>query len=303
MKKAEIDKMAANAGKQRTLWQETWRRFKKNKLAMVGLAFILILVVIAAGTLVIDLVTNKEIYNNYVIKQDLRGRLEPPSLAHPFGKDEFGRDMLFRMLWAIRYSLFMGTIAIAISCVVGGTLGAVAGYYGGKVDNVIMRFMDILLAIPSMLLAIAIVAALGTSISNVLIAIAISYVPTFARTVRAPILTIKDQEFVEAGKAIGASDARIIFKYIIPNSMAPIIVQATLGVAGAILSIAGLSFLGLGIQPPTPEWGAMLSNARTYIRDSWHITVIPGMGIMLTILALNVIGDGLRDALDPKLKN
>lgn len=303
MKKTEIDKMAANAGKQRTLWQETWRRFKKNKLAMVGLAFILILVVIAAGTLVIDLVTNKEIYNNYVIKQDLRGRLEPPSLAHPFGKDEFGRDMLFRMLWAVRYSLFMGTIAIAISCVVGGTLGAVAGYYGGKVDNVIMRFMDILLAIPSMLLAIAIVAALGTSITNVLIAIAISYVPTFARTVRAPILTIKDQEFVEAGKAIGASDARIIFKYIIPNSMAPIIVQATLGVAGAILSIAGLSFLGLGIQPPTPEWGAMLSNARTYIRDSWHITVIPGMGIMLTILALNVIGDGLRDALDPKLKN
>lgn len=303
MKRAEIDKMAANAGKQRTLWQETWRRFKKNRLAMVGLAFILILVVIAVSTVVIDLATNKEIYNNYVIKQDLRGRLEPPSSAHPFGKDEFGRDMLFRMLWAIRYSLFMGTIAIAISCVVGGTLGAMAGYYGGKIDNMIMRFMDILLAIPSMLLAIAIVAALGTSITNVLIAIAISYVPTFARTVRAPILTIKDQEFVEAGKAIGASDARIIFKYIIPNSMAPIIVQATLGVAGAILSIAGLSFLGLGIQPPTPEWGAMLSNARTYIRDSWHITVIPGMGIMLTILALNVIGDGLRDALDPKLKN
>ncbi|MDY3918438.1 MAG: ABC transporter permease [Candidatus Limivivens sp.] len=303
MKRAEIDKMAANAGKQRTLWQETWRRFKKNRLAMVGLVFILILVVIAVSTLVIDLVTSKEIYNNYVIKQDLRGRLEPPSLAHPFGKDEFGRDMLFRMLWAVRYSLFMGTIAIAISCVVGGTLGAVAGYYGGKVDNVIMRFMDILLAIPSMLLAIAIVAALGTSITNVLIAIAIAYVPTFARTVRAPILTIKDQEFVEAGKAVGASDLRIIFRYIIPNSMAPIIVQATLGVAGAILSIAGLSFLGLGIQPPTPEWGAMLSNARTYIRDSWHITVIPGMGIMLTILALNVIGDGLRDALDPKLKN
>lgn len=302
MKKTEIDKMAANAGKQRTLWQETWRRFKKNKLAMVGLAFILLLVVIAFSTVIIDLVTGKEIYNNYVIKQDLRARLEPPSLAHPFGKDEFGRDMLFRMLWAVRYSLFMGTIAIAISCVVGGILGAVAGYYGGRVDNVIMRVMDILLAIPSMLLAIAIVAAMGTSIANLLIAIAISYVPTFARTVRAPILTVKDQEFVEAGKAVGASDLRIIFRYIIPNSMAPIIVQATLGVAGAILSIAGLSFLGLGIQPPTPEWGAMLSNARTYIRDSWHITVIPGMGIMLTILALNVIGDGLRDALDPKLK-
>lgn len=303
MKKTENQKMYMDAGKQRTLWQETWRRFKKNRLAMVGMAFILLLVVIAVATLVIDLVTQKSVYNAFVIKQDLRGRLEPPSMAHPFGKDEFGRDMLFRMLWAIRYSLFMGTIAIAISCVVGGILGALAGYYGGKVDNVIMRLMDILLAIPSMLLAIAIVAAMGTSITNVLIAIAISYVPTFARTVRAPILTIKDQEFVEAGKAVGASDIRIIFRYIIPNSMAPIIVQATLGVAGAILSIAGLSFLGLGIQPPTPEWGAMLSNARSYIRDSWHITVIPGMGIMLTILALNVIGDGLRDALDPKLKN
>lgn len=306
---SKIDKTAADMaatvapGSQRSMWQETWRRFKKNKLAMAGLSFLLLLVVIAVATLVIDLVTGKDIYNNYVIKQDLRGRLDPPSFAHWFGKDEFGRDMFYRILWGIRYSLFMGTIAIAISCVIGGSIGAIAGYYGGKIDNVIMRFMDILLAIPSMLLAIAIVAALGTSLVNVLMAIAISYIPTFARTARAPVLTIKDQEFVEAGKAVGASDARIIFRYIIPNSLAPIIVQVTLGVAGAILSIAGLSFLGLGIQPPTPEWGAMLSNARTYIRDSWHITVIPGMAIMLTILALNVIGDGLRDALDPKLKN
>lgn len=154
-----------------------------------------------------------------------------------------------------------------------------------------------------MLLAIAIVAAFGTSLVNVLLAIGISYVPTFARTVRAPILTVKGQEYIEAAKAVGASDFRIIFKYILPNSMAPIIVQVTLGVAGAILSIAGLSFLGLGIQPPTPEWGAMLSGARSYIRSSWHITVIPGLAIMLTILALNVMGDGLRDALDPRLKN
>ena len=224
----------------------------------------LILVVLAVATIIIDLATNKSIYNTYVIKQDLRGRLQPPSLAHPFGLDEFGRDMLFRMIWGIRYSLFMGTIAIAISCLIGGFLGAIAGYYGGIVDNVIMRVMDVLLAIPSMLLAIAIVAAMGSSITNLLIAIAIAYIPTFARTVRAPILTIKDQEFVEAGKAVGASDLRIIFKYIIPNSMAPnYLVQATLGVAGAILSIAGLSFLGLGIEPPIPEWGAMLSNARS----------------------------------------
>ena len=289
--------------KQRSLWQDAWRRFKKNKLAMVGLVFLAILVVIAVGTIIVDLVTNNYIYDNYVIKQNLRGRLDPPSLEHPFGLDEFGRDMLLRMLWAVRSSLFMGVIAIIISGILGGLLGAAAGYYGKTTDNVIMRFMDILLAIPSMLLAIAIVAAFGTSLVNVLLAIGISYIPTFARTVRASIMTVKDQEFVEAARAVGANDPTLIFKYILPNAMAPIIVQTTLGVAGAILSIAGLSFIGMGVQPPTPEWGSMLSSARTYIRDSWHITVIPGMGIMLTILALNVVGDGLRDALDPRLKN
>lgn len=296
--------IAAEAeGDQRSLWGEAWRRFKKNRLAMIGMYFILALVIIAIATIIIDAVTGKSIYLNYVVKQDLRGRLQGPSLAHPFGLDEFGRDMLLRMLWAVRYSLVMGTVAIIISCIFGGLLGAFAGYYGKTADNIIMRIMDILLAIPSMLLAIAIVAALGTSITNVLIAIAISYVPTFARTVRASVLTVKDQEFIEAARSIGCSDWRIIIKYVIPNSMAPIIVQVTLGIAGAILSIAGLSFLGLGIQPPTPEWGAMLSNARSYIRDAWHVTIIPGMGIMLTILALNLVGDGLRDALDPRLKS
>ncbi len=289
--------------KQRTLAAETWRRFKKNKLALTGMIVILTLVVIALSTMVIDFVTDKAIYNDYVIKQNLRMRLQGPSREHIFGLDEFGRDIFMRMIWAVRYSLFMGTIAIALSTILGGLLGAVAGYYGKISDNIIMRFMDVLLAIPSMLLATAIVAALGTSLTNVLIAIAISYVPTYARTVRASVLTIKDQEFIEAARAMGASDVRIIFKYILPNSMAPLIVQATLGVAGAILSIAGLSFLGLGIQPPTPEWGSMLSSARAYIREGWHITVIPGLGIMITILSLNVMGDGLRDALDPRLKN
>lgn len=293
----------SGAGKQRSLWAEAWRRFKKNRLAMIGMVFILLLVVIAVSTIVIDLVTSKSIYLSYVVKQDLRGRLQPPSFAHPFGLDEFGRDILLRMLWAVRYSLFMGAVAIILSCIVGGMLGATAGYYSGHLDNTIMRFMDVLLAIPSMLLAIAIVAAFGTNLINLLLAIAIAYVPTFARTVRASVLTVKDQEFIEAAKAIGCGDFRIITKYIIPNCMAPIIVQVTLGIAGAILSIAGLSFLGLGIQPPTPEWGAMLSNARTYIRDSWHVTLIPGLGIMLTILALNMVGDGLRDALDPRLKD
>ena len=291
------------AKKQRSLWQDAWRRFKKNRTAMIGLAFFLFLIAIAITTLVIDLATGNEFYRNNVINRDLFGRLQGPSKEHLFGQDEFGRDMLLRMIWAVRYSLFMGSAAVIIGMVCGGVLGAMSGYYGKTVDAVIMRAMDILLAIPSMLLATAIVAALGTSLFNVLLAIAISYIPSFARTVRAAVLTVKDQEFIEAARAIGCHDGEIIFKYIIPNAMAPIIVQATMGLAGAILSIAGLSFLGLGIQPPTPEWGAMLSNARQYIRDAWHVTVIPGLGIMLTILALNLMGDGLRDALDPRLKD
>ena len=189
--------------KQRSLWQEAWRRFKRNKSAMIGLVFFAALIVIAIATLVIDLATGNEFYQNYVINQDLASRLKGPSLEHIFGQDEFGRDMLLRMIWAVRYSLFMGSMSIIISLIVGGILGAVSGYYGKMVDGVIMRCMDILLAIPSMLLATAIVAALGTSLINVLIAIAISYVPTFARTVRASVLTVKDQEFIEAARAIG----------------------------------------------------------------------------------------------------
>ncbi len=288
--------------KQKSLWGEAWIRFRRNKLALISLIFLSILVILAIGTFIVDIATNREFYMENVVKQDLLRRLEPPSAQHIFGLDEFGRDMLLRVIWGIRYSLFMSVIAVMVSILIGGTLGALAGYYGKQVDNIIMRFMDILLAIPSLLLAIAIVAAFGTSLINVLIAIGISYIPTFARTVRAAILMVKDQEYIEAARAIGASDFRIITKYIIPNALSPIIVQATLSTAGALLSIAGLSFLGLGIQPPTPEWGTMLSNARTYIRDSWHITVIPGVAIMLTILSLNLVGDGLRDALDPKLK-
>ena len=301
MRNLEGKAVVANK-KQRSLWQEAWRRFRKNRMAMVGLVFLSILVIIAVGTMVIDLVTQNEIYNNYVINQDLVNRLKGLSLEHPFGQDEFGRDMLLRMLWGTRYSLFMGSLAIIFSLCIGGVLGAISGFYGKLTDSIIMRFMDILLAIPSMLLATAIVAALGTSLVNVLIAIGIAYIPTFARTVRASVLTVKDQDYIEAARSIGCNDREIIFKYIIPNAMAPIIVQATLGLAGAILSIAGLSFLGLGIQPPTPEWGAMLSNARVYIRDAWHVTVIPGLGIMLTILSLNLMGDGLRDALDPRMR-
>ena len=256
---------------QRSLWMDAWRRLRKNRLAMIGLGFILLLVVLALFTVAVDIVTKGTFYDEHVIKQNLRLRLQGPSAEHIFGLDEFGRDIFLRVIWAIRYSLFMGTVAIAISVVIGSFLGAIAGFYGKVTDNVIMRIMDIFLAIPSMLLALAIVAAFGTSLTNVLMAIAISYVPTFARTVRASVLTVKDQEYIEAARALGASDARIIGKYIIPNCLAPLIVQASLGVAGAILSIAGLSFLGLGIQPPTPEWGSM---PRT-----WHTAADPGVGL------------------------
>jgi peptide/nickel transport system permease protein len=206
------------------------------------------------------------------------------------------------MIWGTRYSLFVGIMAIVIATLGGGVFGAVAGYYGGKIDNVIMRFMDVFLAIPSMVLAIALVAALGTSMFNLLLSIAVPQIPRFARVVRASVMSVRDKEFIEAAKAVGAGDFIVILKYILPNAMAPIIVQATLGTANAILSIAGLSYLGLGIQPPTPEWGAILTSAKMYMRGAWHISVIPGLGIMLTILALNLFGDGLRDALDPKLK-
>ena len=289
--------------KSRSLWADAWRRFKKNKMAIISLVFLLLLALTGVTTLIIDWVTDDKIYDSLVISQDLSQRSVPPSSEHVLGLDEFGRDILLRILWGTRYSLFMSVAAVLAAGILGTVIGAVAGYYGGKVDNVIMRFMDVVLSLPYMLLAIAIVAALGPGLVNVLISIAIGYVPEFARVTRASVMTIREREFVEAAKAVGATDRNIIFSQILPNAMAPLIVEVTMAIAGAILSIAGLSFLGLGIQPPLPEWGAMLTNARGYIRDAWHITVFPGLVILITILALNIIGDGLRDALDPKLKN
>ena len=297
MKKKKNSEMKA-----RSLGKEAWRRFRKNRLAVIAMCFLLLMAIAAFATIVIDIVTNGTVYDKYAVEQHLIQKLEGPSAQHPLGLDEFGRDMLMRLIWAIRYSLFMGILAIAGAVIVGTAIGAIAGFYK-RADNVIMRCMDVLLAIPAILLATAIVAALGPSLPNVVVAIGLANIPGFARIVRASVLTIKGQEYIEAARAMGASDLRILAKYIIPNSLAPIIVQGTMGVASAILSIASLSFVGLGVQPPTPEWGAMLSNARTYIRDAWHITVMPGAAIMLSILALNIVGDGLRDALDPRLKN
>ncbi len=289
--------------KQRTLAQETWMRFRRSKTAMFGLIFLGVLVVISLGTLVVDLVTGNSVYNLYVVEQDLVNRLHGPSGQYLLGADEFGRDILMRLLWGARYSLFMSLLSIGLALIAGGALGAIAGYFGGVIDNVIMRFMDILLAMPPMLLALTVVAALGTSTFNVVVAVGVSFIPSFARVLRSSVLQVKQNEYIEAAKAIGANDFRIITKFDVPNSLSPIIVQGTLGVASAILTIASLSFVGLGVQAPTPEWGAMLSNARSYMREAWHITVFPGIAIMLAILSLNLMGDGLRDALDPKLKN
>lgn len=284
------------SNKKRSQWLEVWRRLKRNKMAVLGLVILIILVLLAVFA---NVIAN---YDNVVIKQNLSQRLQAPSAAHWLGTDEFGRDIFARLVHGTRVSLQVGIIAVGISIVIGGILGAIAGYYGGKLDNIIMRIMDIFLAVPSILLAIAIVSALGPSILNLMLAISISSVPSYARIVRASVLSIRDQEFIEAAKAIGASNARIIFRHIIPNSLAPVIVQATLGVASAILSTAGLSFIGLGIQPPAPEWGSMLSGGRQYLRYAWWVTTFPGVAIMITILSLNLLGDGLRDALDPRLK-
>jgi len=293
---AEAALQAAPKHMRRGQAAEIWRRLKKNRMAMIGLAIVIGLVAFA---LCADLIAD---YDTVVIKNNTRDRLQGPSAAHWFGTDEFGRDIFARIVHGSRVSLIVGLVAVAIALTTGGALGALAGFYGGRVDNVIMRIMDVFLAVPILLLSIMIVAVLGTNMLNLMIAIGLSSTPTFARIVRASVLSVKDQEFVEAARAIGARNHTIIISHILPNSLAPIIVQATLRVATAILSTASLSFIGLGIQPPAPEWGAMLASGRTYLRDAWHITFFPGMVIMITILALNLLGDGLRDALDPKLK-
>ncbi len=287
------DKVALT--KKRSQWAEVWRRLKKNKLAMVGLAIIILLILTAIFANVIAPHSPTE--------QNLRNRNVSPNRDNWLGTDDLGRDIFTRIIYGARVSLAVGFLAISLSVIIGGTIGALAGFYGGLIDNVAMRTMDILLAIPSILLAIAIVSAFGGGLVNLMIAVGISYIPVFARIVKAAVISIKEQEFIEAARAIGANDVRIILKHILPNSMAPIIVQGTLGVAGAILSAAGLSFLGMGVKPPTPEWGSMLSAGRVVLREAWHVATFPGIAIMITIFALNLFGDGLRDALDPRLRD
>jgi peptide/nickel transport system permease protein len=283
-----------NKEKRQSRVGEIWRRLKINKGAVGGLFVILLL-------------TGMAIFAPYLSpygpdKMNSGPRLAPPSVKHLLGTDNFGRDQLSRVIYGARISLYVGFIAVGIGAIFGGFIGAVVGYYGGRIDNILMRLMDVLLAVPQIILSIAIVGALGANLTNLMIAVGVSQIPRYARIVRASALSVRGQEFVEAARAIGASDLRIIVENILPNCMAPIIVQSTLGVASAILSAAALSFLGLGIQPPTAEWGSMLSLGRQYMRNAPHLTFYPGLAIAIVVLALNLFGDGLRDALDPKLR-
>ena len=280
----------------RSVWGMVWFRFRKNKLAMAGL-FLLLLMMLA--------ILAAPLYVPYeqVVKQNIVDKFTPPCAEYWFGTDQFGRDLFARIVYGGRISLFMGLAVVAISFVAGCALGGAAGYFGGKVDSVIMRIVDMFMAIPAMLLSMAVVAALGTGVDKLLVALSISQIPRFTRVVRSSIMTLRNQEFVEAAKCCGTSSARIILKHILPNGMGPVIVSATLTLGQVILSIASLGFLGIGVSSPTPEWGTILSENTVHIRYYPYVGLIPGICIALAVMAVNFIGDGLRDALDPRTKN
>jgi len=268
------------------------RRFAHHRAAVAGLAVLAVAVGVSAAAPLLAP------YNPDAI--DVINPTAPPSLAHPLGTDELGRDVLSRLLWGGRNTLLVTGAAVAIAFVCGSALGVVAGYRGGAVDTGIMRAMDVLLALPGFLLAVAIIAALGPGMSNVIIAIGINSIPPFARLARGSTLLVRGEVYVQAARTLGASEGLIMARHVFPNIVSPLVVEATLRLATAILTASGLSFLGLGVQPPTAEWGAMLSVGRNYITSSPQLVVVPGAAILLVTLAFNAVGDGLRDALDPR---
>lgn len=276
-------------------WRDGIRLFMRNKTAVFGLMIVLLFIVLA---ILASLITRYE-YTTQV----LADRLQAPSAQHWFGTDDLGRDIFTRTIYGARLSLWVGLLSVIGSIIVGTALGILAGFYGKWVDMIISRFFDILLAFPGILLAIAIVAVLGPSLQNALYAIAIVNIPTYGRLVRSRVLSLRQEEFITAARAIGVPDTRILFRHILPNSITPIIVQGTLGIATAIIEAAGLGFLGLGAQPPEPEWGKMLSDSRQFIQTAPWTVIFPGLCILLTSLGFNLMGDGLRDTFDPKLKN
>ena len=292
---AKQDRNNKRKAKKQGMLSITWGRLKKNRLAMLGL-FIMFAIVILA-------IIAPWIAPYQFDKTDFMCTFQGPSAEHWFGTDELGRDILSRLLVGAKYSLIVGVASVALSGIIGVALGALAGYIGGKFDMALMRALDVIQALPGLILSIAVAATLGPGFFNCIVSLTIGTIPGYARMTRASILNVRNMEYVEAAKSINASDKRIIIKHILPNALSPVIVQATMGVAGAILAAASLSFVGLGVQPPNPEWGAMLSGARNYIRNYPHMVIFPGVTIMITILSINMFGDGLRDALDPRLKD
>ena len=276
------------------LWTDAARRLARDRAAVAGLVVVAILVVVA--------LLAPAIVPYDPIDQSFRIKLRPPSGEHLLGTDEFGRDVFSRVLVGTRVALSVGIVPVAIALVIGVTLGLIAGYFGGGVDQVVMRLIDVLLAFPWLLLAIGIMAILGPGIQNVVIAVAIVYIPAFARIVRGSVLSIKEKEYVEAARAMGQPTSRIIVRHVLANAWAPIIVLATLSIGQAIIYAAGLSFIGLGTQPPDADWGVMLTSGREYLRDAPWLGFFPGLAILITVLAFNLFGDGLRDALDPRLR-
>lgn len=275
-------------------WKEAWQTFCKNRLALVGLGIVSLFIILAIIAPLIAPYGFKD--------QELSKRLLAPSSQHWFGTDDFGRDIFSRIVYGARISLWVGLFSVLASTILGTILGIIAGYYGRWVDTVISRIFDIMLAFPSILLAIAVVSILGPSLRNALIAIAVINIPNFGRLIRSKVLSIKQEEYIMAARAVGMKDTRILLLHILPNSISPVIVQATLAIATAIIEAAALGFLGLGAQAPTPEWGKMLSDSKQYLVQAPWTLFFPGIAIMLTVLGFNLIGDGLRDVLDPKMK-
>ncbi len=270
-----------------------WKQFRKNRLSVVGLFVILILSSVA---LLAPIIAPYD-----PMKIDVYNVLSPPSLSHPFGTDELGRDVLSRMIWGSRVSLKVGFIAVGIAILIGSLIGSVAGYYGRAVDAILMRFVDVMLAFPTFFLILAVIAIVEPGISTIMIVIGVTGWMDVARLVRAEFLSLKEREFIMAARTIGASDLRIIFRHILPNALSPVFVAATFGIAGAILIESSLSFLGLGVQPPEPSWGNILTSGKDNITVAWWLSLFPGLAILMTVLSYNLVGEGLRDALDPRL--
>jgi peptide/nickel transport system permease protein len=287
--------MKTSTPKKKSQLYEIWRQLKKNKLAVVSLFVLIALVLIAVFAPLLAPYSYSE--------QDVINANAAPSAEHLLGTDKLGRDILSRLIYGARASLVMGFSAIAIGAVIGIAVGAISGYFGGWTDNIIMRLLDIYQAVPMLLLCIALAAILGPSLRNAIIALGVGMVPGYARMMRASVMTVREKEYIESAKSKNCSTARIIIKHIIPNAIGPMIVQITMGVGSCILSGAALSFIGLGVQAPTAEWGAMISDARSVIRKYPTQALYPGLCVMISVLSCNLLGDGLRDALDPRLRN